>query len=599
MLDSSAPQSAGDSRSSIQHPASSIVVFTTRPDTLYGATYMVLAPEHRLVDDIVTEEQWPAVRDYREKTARKSDLDRTDLAKEKTGVWTGAFAINPVNGQRIPIWIADYVLLGYGTGAIMAVPAHDERDWEFAHKFALPIREVVSPTPTLGLGGGSSVCEAQPLECFTGEGFAIHSGPLDGLPTDEARREITRLLEQQGLGKKTINFKLRDWLFSRQRYWGEPFPIVWEEGKHRAIPESELPLVPPPLDDFKPTGTGEPPLAKAKEWVRYTESSSFSSSSSSSVRRQKDEDEEKDEERIATRETNTMPQWAGSCWYYLRYLDPKNAERPFDGKAEQYWMGANIPPFPKQPEQWRRELHKLIDYCHARHGGQRQRLAFGYVDEAHAEAIRGAAHIETRGMFHVLDTYAINHIFKNHGAPAAEEPRGQIAITDKDFEFLPDVAARPDRIIGIGKNSRGLDVLALVKQIDGFLLVVEEVRASRNLLAVATMWKKKGTASDAEIVACSSTSETLRSANIVTHFGKPVNVERERPDFTQPELRDSRAVGASPSPGVDLYVGGTEHAVLHLLYARFWHKVLYDLGHVSTPEPFQRLVNQGSSTPTK
>jgi leucyl-tRNA synthetase len=261
------------------------------------------------------------------------------------------------------------VLLGYGTGAIMAVPAHDERDWEFARKFGLPIREVVSAAPSLGLGGGG-VCEAEPMECFVGEGFAIHSGPLDGLPTADAKHEITRLLEEQGLGRKTINFKLRDWLFSRQRYWGEPFPIVWEEGRHRAIPESELPLLPPALEDFKPTGTGEPPLAKATEWLRYSEK--------------------------ATRETNTMPQWAGSCWYYLRYIDPDNRDR-FTGKdAERYWMG----------------------------GG-----------------------------------------------------------------------------------------------------------------AVSESTQSKG--------------------------------------------------------GVDLYVGGTEHAVLHLLYARFWHKVLFDLGHVSTLEPFQRLVNQG------
>jgi leucyl-tRNA synthetase len=351
-----------------------ITVFTTRPDTLYGATYMVLAPEHSLVDQIVTEEQWPAVREYRERTARKSDLERTELAKEKTGVWTGAYAVNPVNGQRVPIWIADYVLLGYGTGAIMAVPAHDERDWEFARKYALPIREVVSASPTLGLGGGG-VCEAEPLECFPGEGFAIHSGPLDGLPTADAKREISRLLEEQGLGKKTVNFKLRDWLFSRQRYWGEPFPIVWEDGHHRALSEGELPLLPPSLEDFKPTGTGEPPLAKATEWLRYSEK--------------------------ATRETNTMPQWAGSCWYYLRYTDPANSERFASQSAERYWM------------------------------------------------------------------------------------------------------------TGASGNS-------------------------------------------------------------------------------QSPIRNPQSKG-----GVDLYVGGTEHAVLHLLYARFWHKVLFDLGHVSTLEPFQRLVNQG------
>jgi leucyl-tRNA synthetase len=343
-----------------------IPVFTTRPDTLFGATYMVLAPEHPLVEKITTESQWADVRAYRERTARKSDLERTELAKEKTGVFTGAYAINPVNNERIPIWVADYVLLGYGSGAIMAVPAHDERDWEFARKYQLPIREVVSPTPRLTLSG-ESPCQAKPLECFTGDGFAIHSGPLDGLSTAEAKREIIRRLEEIGAGKGTVNYKLRDWLFSRQRYWGEPFPIVWENGHHRALGETELPVEPPELDDFKPTGTGEPPLAKAKEWIQYSEA--------------------------ATRETNTMPQWAGSCWYYLRFCDPNNSSRFAGREAEQYWMG----------------------------GGE------------------------------------------------GETPRG----------------------------------------------------------------------------------------------------------------------------GVDLYIGGTEHAVLHLLYARFWHKVLFDLGHVSTPEPFHKLVNQG------
>jgi leucyl-tRNA synthetase len=328
-----------------------IRVFTTRADTLYGATYMVLAPEHSLVDLIVAEEQWPAVREYRERAARKSDLERTELAKEKTGVFTGAYAMNPVNNERIPIWVADYVLLGYGTGAIMGVPAHDERDLEFARKFDLQICEVVRP-----LGGEDSIG-------FVGEGIAINSPVIDGLPSRQAIRRITEWLEQRGLGKGAINYKLRDWLFSRQRYWGEPFPVVWENGKHRALDENELPVVPPPLDDYKPIGTGEPPLARAKEWVRYSGN--------------------------ALRETNTMPQWAGSCWYYLRFCDPQNDQRFVGEEAERYWMGG-------------------------------------------------------------------------------------------------------------------------------------------------------------------------------------------------------------PKPGgVDLYVGGTEHAVLHLLYARFWHKVLFDLGYVSKPEPFQRLVNQG------
>ncbi|PYL75245.1 MAG: leucine--tRNA ligase [Verrucomicrobia bacterium] len=328
-----------------------IRVFTTRPDTLYGGTFLVLAPEHSLIDLIVTEEQWPAIREYREKTARKSDLERAELTKEKTGVFTGAHAINPANEQKIPIWIADYVLLGYGTGAIGGVPAHDERDLEFAKKFDLPIVEVVQPLNN------------EPAFGFVGEGIAINSPIINGLTTAEAKKKITKWLEERGQGKGAINYKLRDWLFSRQRYWGEPFPIFWENGRHHSLSESELPLVPPELEDYKPTGTGEPPLAKAKDWIRYSDK--------------------------ATRETNTMPQWAGSCWYYLRFCDPANESRFVGEEAERYWMG--------------------------------------------------------------------------------------------------------------GKQAGG----------------------------------------------------------------------------------------------VDLYVGGTEHAVLHLLYARFWHKVLFDLGHVSKPEPFQRLVNQG------
>ncbi len=328
-----------------------IRVFTTRPDTLYGGTFLVLAPEHSLIDLIVTEEQWPAIREYREKTARKSDLERAELTKEKTGVFTGAHAINPANEQKIPIWIADYVLLGYGTGAIGGVPAHDERDLEFAKNFDLPIVEVVQPL------------NDEPAFGFVGEGIAINSPIINGLTTAEAKKKITKWLEERGQGKGAINYKLRDWLFSRQRYWGEPFPIFWENGRHHSLSESELPLVPPELEDYKPTGTGEPPLAKAKDWIRYSDK--------------------------ATRETNTMPQWAGSCWYYLRFCDPANESRFVGEEAERYWMG--------------------------------------------------------------------------------------------------------------GKQAGG----------------------------------------------------------------------------------------------VDLYVGGTEHAVLHLLYARFWHKVLFDLGHVSKPEPFQRLVNQG------
>jgi len=331
-----------------------IAVFTTRPDTLFGATYMVVSTESELLEQIVPPKHRAEVEAYQAEAAKKSDLERTDLAKDKSGVFTGAHAINPVNGRRVPIWTADYVLSGYGTGAIMAVPAHDSRDLEFAQKFKLPI-EVVVQAPGVGESVG-----------FTGNGMAVNSGFLDGLPTSEAKSKIITWLEEKSHGQGAVNYKLRDWLFSRQRYWGEPFPIVWDEGGHLGLSESDLPLTPPDLTDFKPTGAGDPPLARAEAWCQAGDGQK--------------------------RETNTMPQWAGSCWYYLRYLDAQNNDRFVGDEAERYWMGS---------------------------------------------------------------------------------------------------------------------------------------------------------ASD------------------------------------------------DATPGVDLYVGGTEHAVLHLLYARFWHKVLFDLGQVTTPEPFYKLVNQG------
>ncbi len=338
-----------------------LTVFTTRPDTLFGATYMVLAPEHALVESITTPEQREAVAAYKAAVARKSDLERTELSRDKTGVFTGAFAINPVNNEKIPVWIADYVLATYGTGAIMAVPGHDTRDLEFAEKFNLPIRVVVQAPA------------GQESKGFLGDGIAVESDFLNGLATPEAKKKITAWLAEKGRGRKTVNYKLRDWLFSRQRYWGEPFPILWKTGpdgkpRHEPLPDSVLPLQPPSLTDFKPTSSGEPPLARAHEWVNLPDGSH--------------------------RETNTMPQWAGSCWYYLRFTDARNSNQFCSAEAEKYWMG------------------------------------------------------------------------------------------------------------------------------------------------------------------------------------------------TQP-------AGHGERPGVDLYVGGIEHAVLHLLYARFWHNVLYDLGYVSTPEPFFKLVNQG------
>ena len=291
-------------------------VFTTRPDTLFGATYMVMSPEHALVEQITTPEYKQAVKNYQEKAARKSDLDRTDLAKDKTGQFTGAYAINPVNDTKIPIWISDYVLISYGTGAIMAVPAHDDRDFEFATKFNLPIIQVVQP----GDPGDAELVKQGKL-CFAGDGTAVNSGQFTGLSTPEFKKKISAWLEEKKLGKETVNFKLRDWLFSRQRYWGEPFPILHaEDGRIIALKETDLPLVLPEMEDFKPTGTGEPPLAKAADWVNVTLPDGTK----------------------AKRETNTMPQWAGSCWYYLRYTDAKNPTAAFDPEKENYWLPVDL-----------------------------------------------------------------------------------------------------------------------------------------------------------------------------------------------------------------------------------------------------------------
>ncbi len=286
-----------------------INVFTTRPDTIFGATYMVLAPEHHLVEQLTTEEQRETVAEYKEKAALKSDLERQELSKDKTGVFTGAYAINPANNKEIPIWVADYVLVHYGTGAIMAVPGEDERDWEFAEKYDLPIIRTVEPP------------EDFEGKAYTGLGQTINSDFLNGLETEEAKLKIINWLEKNGVGKKSINYKLRDWLFSRQRYWGEPFPVIHVDGEPKPVLESELPVELPEIDDFQPTESGEPPLARAKDWVVT-----------------------KDPEtgKTALRETNTMPQWAGSCWYYLRYISPQFDEGPVEKSGEEYWMPVDL-----------------------------------------------------------------------------------------------------------------------------------------------------------------------------------------------------------------------------------------------------------------
>jgi leucyl-tRNA synthetase len=546
----------------VARDASALVVFTTRPDTLFGATYMVLAPEHGFIDAWlargVVPGQWPegtpaewtdgaatpraAIEKYRQFAARKSDLERTELAKEKTGVFTGVYALNPANGQEVPIWIADYVLASYGTGAIMAVPGHDTRDLEFARKFHLPIVQVVQPPQGTDWQG------------YLEDGIAVNSAnseiSLDGLATPEAKRKMTAWLERKNLGRKTINYKLRDWLFSRQRYWGEPFPIVWKRGPdgqpyHEALPESALPLVPPQLEDYKPTADGQPPLARAQDWVSLPDGSQ--------------------------RETNTMPQWAGSCWYYLRYLGARNDQRFVDRSAERYWMGRSNLRVPSTLEDLDAAIQDLVELTYSDPGASRRRVAFGQVMDDIASKIRVATNLDLNGYVHVLDNYGVRHTRKEHGDPGAERRRGQEAVDDGTFLLVPWVVLAPDSIEYGGKSSTGLDVLKFKKQINGTIVVVEEVRASTNLLAVVTVYKRRA-AGDAAIGAPPGTSDDDRRKSIVRQHLPKVKL---------------------PTPGVDLYVGGTEHAVLHLLYARFWHKVLYDLGYVSSPEPFYKLVNQG------
>jgi leucyl-tRNA synthetase len=301
-----------------------IRVFTTRPDTLFGATYMVLAPEHSLVERITTPAQREAVLRYREEAAGKSDLERTELAKKKTGVFTGAYAVNPVNGEKIPVWIADYVLATYGTGAIMAVPGHDERDFEFARQFDLPIRTVVRP-PEKWLKETGSALDSL-MQAYVDDGIACNSGPFDGLPTAEFKQKIIAWLEQKRLGTRKVNYKLRDWLFSRQRYWGEPFPILHEldekgqpTGQIEPLSPDELPLRLPQLADYKPSGKPEPPLGKATDWLYVTRGG-----------------------KRYKRETNTMPQWAGSCWYYIRFIDPRNTSAFCAPEKAKRWLPVDL-----------------------------------------------------------------------------------------------------------------------------------------------------------------------------------------------------------------------------------------------------------------
>ena len=287
----------------------SLTVFTTRPDTLFGATYMVMAPEHPLVKKLVTKDQESAVKKYSEEASKKSDLDRTELNKQKTGVFIGEYAINPANNRKIPIWISDYVIMSYGTGAIMAVPGQDQRDYDFAKKFDLPILRTVD------------VPENFKGEAYTGDGQAINSEFLDGLYIDDAKNKMIDWLEKENRGERTVHFKLRDWLFSRQRYWGEPIPIIHVENEPKALNDDDLPLLLPEVEKYEPAGTGESPLANIKKWVEVKDSN---------------------DNIIGLRETNTMPQWAGSCWYFLRYIDPNNSLKAWDESKEKYWMPVDL-----------------------------------------------------------------------------------------------------------------------------------------------------------------------------------------------------------------------------------------------------------------
>jgi leucyl-tRNA synthetase len=307
----------------IERSGEKLRVYTTRPDTLFGATYMVIAPEHEILGRITTSAFSEAVKDYIHAASLKSDLDRTDLAKEKTGVFTGCNAINPVNGKKIPVWVADYVLIGYGTGAIMAVPAHDTRDFEFAEKFGLPIHCIMDPAVT------DDQLRSRILAgkaCWTEDGVYINSAceekslSINGMNKENGTRTIIAWLEMQGIGKPMVNYKLRDWLFSRQRYWGEPFPVIhWDDGEIEVLDDSELPLLLPELKKYQPGADGQSPLANSGEWLKVTKNG-----------------------RKGLRETNTMPQWAGSCWYYLRFTDPKNKDAPFSVEKERYWMPVDL-----------------------------------------------------------------------------------------------------------------------------------------------------------------------------------------------------------------------------------------------------------------
>ncbi|PIP84135.1 MAG: leucine--tRNA ligase [Elusimicrobia bacterium CG_4_9_14_3_um_filter_62_55] len=409
----------------------SVRVFTTRPDTLYGATYMVLAPEHPLVDKIVEPEFKNKVYAYIDAASKKSDLERTEIAKEKSGVPTGALAINPVNGAKIPVWIADYVLAGYGTGAIMAVPAHDQRDFEFAQKFELPIRKVVEPPKD-----SEDYDEFFDTKAYPGTGISVNSQILDGLETGEAKKKIIAFLEEKGIGKAAVNYRLRDWVFSRQRYWGEPIPIVHCSGcGHVPVPESELPLLLPDVRNYKPTGTGESPLASVHSWVRTSCPKCGGP---------------------GKRETNTMPQWAGSCWYYLRFIDPKNEAEIVDDAAEKAWMPVDC--YVGGAE------HAVLHLLYARFW-HKVLFDLGYVSTKepfqklrHQGMILSFSYRDARGVYHPYDAIEL----KDGGATLKDGGENLLRQIEKMSKSKKNVV-NPDEVL----KEYGADVFRLYEMFMG------------------------------------------------------------------------------------------------------------------------------------
>jgi leucyl-tRNA synthetase len=404
-----------------------VTVFTTRPDTLYGATYMVLAPEHPLVDEITMSEHRKAVDEYIERAKAKSDLERTELQKEKTGVFTGAYAVNPLSGRKLPIWIADYVLAGYGTGAIMAVPAHDARDFEFAQKYDLEIAQVVRPLEGEAVAG----------EAFLEDGVAVNSPVIDGLPSARAKEKMTSYLEEKNLGKRSIQYKLRDWIFSRQRYWGEPIPIV-HCGKcgQQPVADKDLPVLLPDVQDYKPTGTGESPLAAIDSWVN-TKCPKCGGP--------------------AKRETNTMPQWAGSCWYYLRFIDPKNASAAWADEKQKAWLPVDC--YVGGAE------HAVLHLLYARFW-HKVLFDLGVVATKepfqklrHQGMIRAFSHRDGKGVYHPYDAVS----FDEKGEPQLTATGEKLTSQDEKMSKSKKNVVNPDSIL----KNYGADAFRLYEMFMG------------------------------------------------------------------------------------------------------------------------------------